>query len=214
VMDGYEATVAIRARERQTGGHIPIVALTAEALKGDRERCLAAGMDDYVVKPIIAAEMFRAIEQFPAVCLETNTAPWKAPLPEALVPQRPEGQSNTVPIDHLCEIDWSEVNKRLSVGGIDLCEFSEVVKQETPILMDQIRQAIEIRDSKQLRRCAHTLKSSVSYFEVKSLVQAAEAMEEIGRSETFAGIEGLMATLESEVARFLAALELGPPNIQ
>ena len=217
VMDGYEATVAIRARERQTGGHFPIVALTAEALKGDRERCLAAGMDDYVVKPIIAAEMFRAIEQFPAVCLETNTAPWKSPAPTEAIPidpQRPEVQSNTMPIDHLCEIDWSEVKKRLSEGAIDLCEFSELVKQETRILRNEIRQAIEIRDPKQLRRFAHTLKSSVSYFGVKSLVQAAEAMEEIGRTETFDGIEELIATLELEVARFLAALELGPPNIE
>src|SRR5258708_7552174 len=65
VMDGYEATTAIRDREHQTGGHVAIVAMTAEALKGDRERCQEAGMDDYVAKPIAPAEMYRAIEQFP-----------------------------------------------------------------------------------------------------------------------------------------------------
>lgn len=62
-MDGFEATTAIRAKERSSGQHIPIIALTANALKGDRERCLSAGMDDYVSKPLRVAELFEAIEK-------------------------------------------------------------------------------------------------------------------------------------------------------
>jgi signal transduction histidine kinase/DNA-binding response OmpR family regulator len=62
IMDGMEATGHIRARERTTGAHVPIVAMTAHAMKGDRERCLEAGMDDYVSKPIRAEELFRALE--------------------------------------------------------------------------------------------------------------------------------------------------------
>ena len=61
-MDGIEATRAIRANERDTGRHIPIVAVTAHALKGDRERCLEAGMDEYVTKPIDANRLFAAID--------------------------------------------------------------------------------------------------------------------------------------------------------
>jgi two-component system sensor histidine kinase/response regulator len=61
-MDGLEATRTIRAQERQTGKHIPIVAITAHALKGDRERCLEAGMDGYVAKPIHIEQLFHAIE--------------------------------------------------------------------------------------------------------------------------------------------------------
>jgi CheY-like chemotaxis protein len=60
-MDGFEATAAIRARERRNGGHIPIIAMTAHALKGDEERCLAAGMDGYVAKPIQATALFAVI---------------------------------------------------------------------------------------------------------------------------------------------------------
>jgi two-component system, sensor histidine kinase and response regulator len=63
-MNGYEATTAIRDRERTTGAHIPIIALTAHAMTGDRDRCLAAGMDDYVSKPIHLEELLQKVEQF------------------------------------------------------------------------------------------------------------------------------------------------------
>ncbi|PYU30389.1 MAG: diguanylate cyclase [Acidobacteria bacterium] len=62
-MDGFEATVAIRERERSTGKHIPIIAMTAHALKGDEERCLSAGMDAYITKPIRTHELFATIER-------------------------------------------------------------------------------------------------------------------------------------------------------
>jgi CheY-like chemotaxis protein len=66
-MDGLHATCLIRAREQATGGHIPIIALTAHAMKGDRERCMKAGMDRYIAKPIDKQELLRALEIcFPA----------------------------------------------------------------------------------------------------------------------------------------------------
>jgi CheY-like chemotaxis protein len=62
-MDGFEATRAIREQEQQTESHIPIIAVTAHALKGDRERCLEGGMDDYVSKPIHAKELLETIDK-------------------------------------------------------------------------------------------------------------------------------------------------------
>ena len=64
VMDGLEATAAIRDREQRDGGHVPIIAMTAHAMKGDREQCLAAGMDGYVSKPIRGEELFAALEKY------------------------------------------------------------------------------------------------------------------------------------------------------
>jgi two-component system sensor histidine kinase/response regulator len=63
-MNGLEATAAIREREKSTGKHIPIIAMTANALRGDQEECLAAGMDGYISKPIRSSELFTAIEAF------------------------------------------------------------------------------------------------------------------------------------------------------
>jgi two-component system sensor histidine kinase/response regulator len=73
-MDGFEATAAIRARERETGAHVPIVAMTAHAMKGDEERCLAAGMDGYVSKPIQASRLFEIIAQWTAAAPATADA--------------------------------------------------------------------------------------------------------------------------------------------
>ena len=74
-MDGGAATAAIRAKEQTTGGHVPIIAMTAYAMKGDRERCLEAGMDGYIAKPFHAKELYAAVEQVAPSRSPTATAP-------------------------------------------------------------------------------------------------------------------------------------------
>lgn len=225
IMDGYEATTAIRQRELQTGGHVPIVAMTAEALKGDRERCLANGMDDYVSKPISPTEMYCAIERFPALCLSTEAAVDEDQAPSP---------THTVPADELLEnlqsqqvivetgdtkpaVDWDVVRAHIGNNPEVICEFSELLKTQAPALVADIQRAIETRDAKLLRRSAHTLKSSVSYFGAKALAQTALAIEELFRpetgaitSESFAEATQLLDKLQPQLARVLSALENGP----
>lgn len=217
VMDGYEATAVIRKGEQLTGSHIPIVAMTAEALKGDRERCLAAGMDDYVAKPIAAAEIYRAVERFPAVCLvgaperrespAAEAGPLASTPPAAPPPSQPELVAGGAPV----AIDWDVAKERLFGTAESVREFSDLVRSQLPTLLEDLRRAVETRDCKLLRRSAHTLKGSVTYFGADSLVRAALDLETLGRAESFDGIADKMGVLEAEVRRFQAALEAGPP---
>ena len=226
VMDGYEATIEIRKLEHVSGGHIPIVAMTAEAFKGDRERCLEVGMDDYVSKPIASADMYRAIERFPALYLTRNSG---GPVAEK-VNERKEGTSQILqqaqPVDPsdmiakavadsvrpLPRIDWSELKELLSCGPDELSAFVELMKTETPKMIADIRAAINAGDYKRLRRAAHTLKGSVGYFKVKSLTQAALDVETAARGELIEAIKARMVNLEQEVAQFIEALASGPTN--
>ena len=227
VMDGYEATVAIRNREHQSGGHTPIIAMTAEALKGDRERCLETGMDDYVAKPIVAADMYLAIERFPAICLASDGGLLKTAgggssrtdrgneLRDYLNPvgsEHPQSQAVAHAIDTLPNIDWKGVKELLVCGVDELQAFADLLKKDIPVQMAEVRCALGARDSKLLRRSAHSLKGSINYFGVEELIQAALALELSGREESFERTAEQLATLEREVARFLAALEIRPPD--
>ena len=80
-MDGFEATAAIRAREAATGAHMPIIAMTAHAMKGDRERCLEAGMDGYVSKPIRPQELFDVLDGLVPAAVEGGAAAGRAGVP-------------------------------------------------------------------------------------------------------------------------------------
>ena len=227
VMDGYEATVEIRRRERQTGGHIPIVAMTAEALKGDREHCLATGMDDYVSKPIAPAEMYRAIERFPAVCLPVDFHIQNPAEPaEVLIrgagetshhknaarPSGSERRSDTAAPVTVPAIDWDVAKRLLGNDTAVLTEFADVLKSEAPQRLAEIRSAIETHDSTLLRRAAHTLKGSSAYFGAEPLTRAALALEQLGKAESFAGAAEMLEMLEQELTRLLTALDSGPPE--
>src|SRR5208283_5423198 len=122
-MDGLEATQKIRAREQHTGTHIPIVAMTAHALKGDRERCLETGMDAYVAKPIRADELFDAIEALFA-------APGEAPTPPA------------TPLPERDIANWPDALRAVRGDHRLLKIIVEAASEEIPRLMMAIREAI------------------------------------------------------------------------
>ena len=190
-MDGLEATAAIRRAEAQTGEHVPIVAMTAHAMKGDRDRFLAAGMDGYVAKPVRPHELYAAVEG-----------------------GGPDAEAGLLaPAD--VSFEWDAALE--SIGGDEamLRDLAEMFFAECPKLMQQIHEHIAAADGPELRRAAHTLKGSAHVFGAAAAAEAAHRLEEIGRegfdgelsrTEAFADAEEALALLEDEVARLLPAL--------
>jgi HPt (histidine-containing phosphotransfer) domain-containing protein len=184
-MDGFEATAAIRARERGTDRHVPILAMTAYAMKGDRERCLAAGMDGYVSKPIQPRELWQAIKQVvPADAPEAN------------------GSSSLEDI-----LDRSEALERVGGDTALLGELIELFLAESVQLRRDLAEALRAGDASKLGRTAHTLKGAVSTFGAHAAREAAERLERLGRAGELADAAGAVTHLESELERLGPALE-------
>ena len=187
-MDGFEVTASIREKEKATGAHIPIVAMTAYAMKGDRERCLEAGMDGYVGKPIKAQELFDAIE--------------------SLVGTSAEAETSAETEQHTDEVFDRDATLARVDGDLEfLMELVELFLEDSPKLLSRIRDAVARGDSKALERAAHTLKGSVGNFDAKATFEAALKLENMGRNEDLSNAEEAYSALEEELERLKPALE-------
>jgi PAS domain S-box-containing protein len=183
-MGGYEATAAIREKEKTTGNHLPIVAMTAHAMKGDEERCLAAGMDGYVSKPLEVEDFFAAIE--------------------AAVQAHPTRPSPELPQDIL---NRDTLLTRVEGDAVLLGQMAATFLQECPKHLSDIRQAVASRDSQALQRTAHALKGSVANFTARKATQAAQKLEMMGREGDLTKSEPALLELEGEIERLKPVLE-------
>jgi CheY-like chemotaxis protein/HPt (histidine-containing phosphotransfer) domain-containing protein len=179
-LNGFEATAAIRAREAASGGHLPIIAMTAHAMKGDREKCLAAGMDGYVCKPVQAAELYQAIA--------------------SVAPEGPsEGESQPV---------WNRAKALAHVGGDGelLRELAGLFLAECPRRFAEVCEAVAQSDAGKLRLSAHTLKGTVGNFAATAAWEAAQRLEAMGQRGDLTGAAEAVAALDTELARLRPAL--------
>lgn len=186
-MDGMEATAAIRARERTTGGHLPIIALTAHAMKGDQDCCLAAGMDGFVSKPLQSEELFRIIESHaPAV------GPSDADRDE-------ETSANYA-------FNEAELRERAGDDPGLLKELVELFLAEIPGVMDEIRTAIHQKDAVRLRKVGHLLKGSAGTLGATAVSEVALRLEMMGRDNDLHDAPESYQALEQALHRVKPAL--------
>jgi CheY-like chemotaxis protein/HPt (histidine-containing phosphotransfer) domain-containing protein len=189
-MDGLEATRLIREHERQTGRHVPIIAMTAHALKGDRERCLASGMDEYVAKPVRERQLLTALR----MVLGEEVAPVPAEQPETM----PEAAEHV--------IDWNAA-LRICAGDRELLrEIAEAFLEEQPRRIDEIRRAIDTADWELLHRAAHTIKGSMRYFGADAVFDRAFGLEQLAASRSLEGSEEIFSLLKQELAKLVPHL--------
>lgn len=185
-MDGFEATAAIRAREQATGGHLPLVALTAHAMRGDRERCLEAGFDGYVSKPIHFQDLFDTIDELVAAPRAGDVSP---------VMTTPR-VTETVPA-------FAEAAALESTGGDPtlLKELISVFLNEAPGWMRDLDTALQRGQAAEVQRLAHTIKGAVDSCGAARAYDAAMLLERMGRDGDLGQAQATYATLDRELGR-------------
>jgi signal transduction histidine kinase/DNA-binding response OmpR family regulator len=188
-MDGLKTTASIREQEQTTGRHLPIIAMTAHVMPGDRERCLEAGMDDYIAKPIQAELLFATLARLlPDVA---STTPAASP-------------PDDVPVTAL--FDQAATLRRIDGDRELLQEIVPLFQEACAEMLDDIDHALEKQDAVRLRQSAHTLKGEASNFGATATVAAATQLEMMGRDEDFTRAHAAYADLENALARLIPAL--------
>jgi two-component system, sensor histidine kinase and response regulator len=177
VMDGFQATASIRQEEASTGKHLRIVAMTAHAMQGDRERCLDAGMDAYISKPIQADELAEIVESGTAQAPDKETA-----------------EVVTVQI-----FDHAEALKRVEGDKDLLMRLAGAFLQDAPRRVAEIRASILRGDVSGVERAAHSVKGQVAYFAARTTSAAAAALEKTAHGGDLSECGRLFADLEERL---------------
>ncbi len=189
VMDGLEATRAIRKREERDGGHVPIIAMTAHAMKGDRERCLESGMDDYLSKPIDPERLAGALEMWGTGRSDNDRVGGEAETPQAFKAASTEG----VPID---------LEKALARAAGDKAFLEEMLQHFLSNLPDQVRQlkeTLEASDTDGLAKQAHSLKGAAGTLGAERIASVAKQLEQTGRAGDLSNVGVLLEELDQEL---------------
>lgn len=175
LMDGFEATRQIRENERLTGEHIPIIALTAHAMKGDMEKCMEAGMDEYISKPIDEEELYKKIlsvhEKF---SINKNG-------------------------NRYFPADFTGLLKLLNGSSEDLCQLIKEFLKYYSEQAHNIKDAIEDSDSLSLEKYAHKLKGSLANFRAKKACDLCYVLEKKGRNSELSGSAEIFSELSEEL---------------
>jgi CheY-like chemotaxis protein len=182
-MDGFTATRKIREGEQGTQTHAPIIAMTAHAMKGDRERCLAAGMDGYVPKPLSRVALEQAItEVVPA-------GSWWKPA-------------------SLPEITWDVARTLSGLGGDEklLSEVVSIFLNGIPHHLASLQQAITEGDAKTVEEIAHTLRGELGYLEIAEISRQARELEEMGRNANLRDAASLYEVLSSGIEQVVTSM--------
>jgi CheY-like chemotaxis protein/HPt (histidine-containing phosphotransfer) domain-containing protein len=199
-MDGYEATAAIRELEREAGRRTPIIAMTANAMKGDREKCLAADMDGYVAKPIEREQLFEAINEIALASSGDGEAAGAGTSPAAAQERKPSESAGPI-------VDFQAAEHRVPGGADGVRSLAKVMLDECPKLLGEMKSALADGDATRLQRAAHTLKGSADVFAARRLVNACWTVESQANERDLKRAETALAEVESEVAAFVRIVE-------
>ena len=193
-MDGFAATGHIRRDTRWRG--LPIIAMTAHALKGDRERCLEAGMSDYLSKPVTMEAVRNMLENWAAKSF-TIDAPRNAEKNPCDGPDAPEQQ----PIDVEMALDQLDGDREL------LDDVVRVFVDTVPDLLRELRSAFSRSDAKQVRASAHSIKGAASNICAEPIRDLAQRIEEMGKQDELEHLDSALVQLQDHMDRLRAFVD-------
>ena len=200
-MDGFETTKRIRANRAENGKHIPIVAMTANAMQGDREACLKAGMDDYLAKPVTLKGLQQVLERYLVINPSNEVGRSES---SSLVEQPTEDYSDSLDQNALESIRQlqTEIESNL------LNELIDLFISESPKLIDTIEQAVRAKDAKTIQFAAHRLKGSSAYLGASRVCILCSEIEEQSRENLLNQLSFTVPALKTEYHRAMLALNL------
>ncbi len=188
-MDGFEATNVIRTGEQITGRHVPIIAMTAHAMQGDRERCLEAGMDDYLSKPVRAAELLGLVQKHGA----QSTANTVSQIVSAVAGER-------------LVFDRQMALERINGEEQLLDEVIQLFLNDAPSRLAEVRASLELGDPKRLQIAAHSLKGAAGYVGADRTAAQALKLEELGQKGDLTPAINEFRQLEQEIEQLRQAI--------
>ena len=190
-MSGLEAVAAIRQREQADGGHVPVIAMTAHAMRGDRQRCLDGGMDEYISKPIDADRLHQVMENVLGPTPAMNHD----------VVKQPQGEESAEMFDR------ESLLQRVAGDEELLNELVEIFLDDCPNMLEAIRSAIGDGDGERLQQAAHSLKGCAANLSASSVRQAALELEQIGLAGRLGDAPSAFDALQREISLLKAVLE-------
>jgi len=207
VMDGFQTTVAIRALCDPVKARLPIVAMTAHAMAGDRQRCLAAGMDAYLTKPITGRKLIEAVERLAGRAKPPQAAPPQAEPPQAAPPPDTPPPVSPEPPELAIEVFDREA-ARVSLGGRDnlLQEMTAFFFEDAPRRLAEIQAGLRDQSPSAIARAAHRLNGTLVYLGAKPAWQAAHRVEQAGSAGDLTQAASAIQILTGQIARLDAAL--------